>query len=215
MTGPQPHSQARNRVEPERMALILIDVINDMDSPDLGREFVDAAGRAALKIRKLKRRAKAAGIAAIYANDNFGHWRADFSEVVAHCRRQEAPGKQVSELLLPEDDDYFVLKPRHSGFFGTALELLLRHMGKDTLILAGFAGDVCVLFTAHDAYMREYGLFVPSDCIVSADPAANERALRFMSTVAKADIRPSEDLKFSSTAKGTQPAPRPEPRSRS
>lgn len=190
------HRQPADPVEPGRTALILIDGINDMASPDLTRGFLDAAGIAARQIRELKRRAKAAGIPTIYANDNFGNWRAEFSDVIAHCLRPEVPGRQISELLLPQEDDYFVLKPRHSGFFGTALELLLQHMKKDTLILTGFAGDVCVLFTAHDAYMREYDLFVPRDCIASSEPAANERALRFMSDVAKADTRTSSAFEF-------------------
>ena len=193
------HRRPPDPVEPERTALILIDVINDMDSPDLSRGFLDAAGIAARQIRELKRRAKAAGIPTIYANDNFGNWRAEFSDVIAHCTRPGVPGKPISELLLPQGDDYFVLKPRHSGFFGTALELLLQHMKKDTLILAGFAGDICVLFTAHDAYMREYDLFVPRDCVASSEPAANEQALRFMSDVAKADTRASNAFEFPET----------------
>lgn len=178
------------------MALILIDVINDLASPDITEDFVERCVAAAARVADLKRRAKAAGVPAIYANDNFGQWRSDFAGVIRHCTSRDGPGKALSQRLLPEDDDYFVLKPRHSGFYGTSLQLLLQELDKDTLILTGFAGDVCVLFTAHDAYMRQYGLFVPCDGIASVEPAGKERALALMAQITKADIRPTAELDF-------------------
>ncbi|MCK5859080.1 MAG: cysteine hydrolase [Abyssibacter sp.] len=196
------HPQVRTCVEPERTALILIDVINDMQVDGESERFARDALDAAHRIKGLKSQAKAACIPVIYANDNFGQWRSDFAGVIRHCTADGAPGKPVSELLHPEDDDYFVLKPRHSGFFGTTLQILLRHLDRDTLILAGFAADVCVLFTAHDAYMREFDLFVPCDCVASVDAEANERALTLMSRVVKADIRPSDELKFEAVSGG-------------
>jgi nicotinamidase-related amidase len=69
--------------------------------------------------------------------------------------------------LRPKPDDYFVLKPQHSGFYGTPLELLLDHLSIHTLILTGFATDLCVLFTANDAHMRGFHLVVPKDCVAA------------------------------------------------
>src|SRR5207247_3704918 len=100
-------------------------------------------------------RAKLSGIPAIYVNDNFGKWRSDFKNLVAHVIDDQTRGRAIAELLRPEDDDYFVLKPKHSGFFSTSLGLLLRRLGSETLILAGWAGDICILFTASDAHMRD------------------------------------------------------------
>src|SRR4030095_6601433 len=94
-------------------------------------------------------------------------------------------------LLKPERDDYFVLKPKHSGFYSTTLDLLLKHLGAATLILAGFTADICILFTANDAYMRDYRLMIPADCVASQDDTENQRALKFMERVLKAHIRPS------------------------
>ena len=58
--------------------------------------------------------------------------------------------------LLPEKDDYFVLKPKHSAFYQTNLEILLNYLGVRTLIMTGMAADICVLFSANDAYMRDF-----------------------------------------------------------
>ncbi|HKR59786.1 MAG TPA: isochorismatase family cysteine hydrolase, partial [Pyrinomonadaceae bacterium] len=126
--------------------------------------------------------------------DNFGRWQSDFKKIVAHSTETDAKGKSFVELLLPDDDDYFVLKPKHSGFFSTTLELLLEHLGARALILTGIAGNNCVLFTANDAYMRDFKLFVPSDCVVSETEEENGYALEQMAKVLKADTRPGDEL---------------------
>ena len=98
------------------------------------------------------------------------------------------------KLLRPEETDYFVLKPKHSGFFSTTLETLLRYLQTQTLILTGIAGNFCVLFTANDAYMRDFDLLVPSDCTVSNTKRENDSALRLMQKFLKADTRPASRI---------------------
>ena len=144
-------------------------------------------------LARLKQGAKDAGIPAIYVNDNFGRWRSDFKKTIAHCR-EEGHGKEFVEILLPDADDYFVLKPKHSGFYSTTLSLLLTHLTSKNLILTGIAGNNCVLATANDAYMRDFKLFVPSDCVVSNTEDDNNAALKQMQNVLKADIRISTEL---------------------
>ena len=110
-------------------------------------------------------------------------------------------------------DDYFVLKPKHSGFYCTSLELLLQHLGAKNLILTGLAGNNCVLFTANDAYMRDFKLFVPTDCVVSQTKEENEYALNQMEKVLKADIKPSTELNLEAMKTGAdspQIAPSPQ-----
>ena len=177
------------------VALLLIDVINDLEF-DGGEELKKHAVPAAKQIAELKRRASLAGIPAVYVNDNFGKWRSDFKKLVSHCLEDETRGREVVELLQPGPNDYFVLKPKQSGFFSTTLEILLKHLGAETLILTGLTGDICILFTASDAHLRDYRLFIPSDCVVSQDPSENKRALKFMKRVLEADIRPSSRLDF-------------------
>jgi nicotinamidase-related amidase len=182
-----------NAPDHSKIALLLIDVINDLEF-DGGEVLVEHALPAAKKIASLKSRARLVGIPTIYVNDNFGKWRSDFKQVVAHVIKDQTRGRAIAELLRPDDDDYFVLKPKHSGFFSTSLDLLLRHLGSETLILAGWAGDICILFTASDAHMREYELVIPGDCVASQDPEENERVLKLMRRVQEADIRPSSEL---------------------
>jgi len=130
-------------------------------------------------------------------NDNFGKWQSDFKKIVARCTIDDAKGKDFVKLLAPEDDDYFVLKPKHSGFYSTTLDLLLTHLNAKNLIVSGIAGNNCVLFTANDAYMRDFKVFVPADCVVSNTAAENRYALKQMETVLKADttLSPQLDLK--------------------
>jgi nicotinamidase-related amidase len=166
-------------------ALLLIDVINDLEFPEAD-QIVGPAVEMAHHLLRLKKRAKRAGVPAIYVNDNFGRWKSDFRATIEHCRREGVRGREVAEILRPEEDDYFVLKPKHSGFFSTTLETLLRYLGPSTLILTGIAGNFCVLFTANDAYMRDYKLIVPRDCTVSNTPEENEAALGLMRKFLKA-----------------------------
>src|SRR5689334_18168230 len=184
------HGSAPDKSE---TALLLIDVINDFDFPE-GEQLLQLALPVGKNIAALKQRAKAAGIPTIYVNDNFGRWRSDFKKIVAHCREENARGKQFVELLLPDEDDYFVLKPKHSGFYSTTLDLLLTHLNAKNLILTGIAGNNCVLVTANDAYMRDYKVFVPSDCVVSNTEEENRYALKQMETVLKADTSRSSEL---------------------
>ena len=178
------------------VALLLIDVINDFDFPEAG-QLVRHAVPMAERIADLKRRATASGIPIIYVNDNFGRWRSDFAAQVAHCLSDNNPGKAVVTLLKPDPDDYFVLKPKHSGFFSTTLDTLLEYLGVTTVVLTGLATNICVLFTANDAYMRDLHLVVPADCVASNTSEENEYALQQIKQVLKADIRDSTKLDFS------------------
>jgi nicotinamidase-related amidase len=174
-------------------ALLLLDVINDMDF-DRGPTLVRHALPAAERIAALRARARAAGIPVVYVNDNYGRWRSDFRSLVSHCLEDDVPGRPIVRLLVPGDEDYFVLKPKHSGFYSTSLDVLLAYLEVTTLILTGFAGNICVLFTANDAYMRDFRLVVPEDCTASESPDDNRHAVQQMATVLKADVRPSTEL---------------------
>ena len=167
--------------------------MNDFDFQE-GEELLRLALPVGRNIATLKRRAKEAGIPVIYVNDNFGRWQSDFKKIVAHCRREDGRGRAFVEMLLPEDDDYFVLKPKHSGFYSTTLSLLLTHLEARNLILTGIAGNNCVLFTANDAYMRDFKIFVPAECIVSNTEEENEHALKQMENVLKADTTIATEL---------------------
>ena len=174
-------------------ALLLIDLINDFEFPR-GDELFAQALPIAPRIADLKRRAAAAGIPAIYVNDNFGKWQSKFDEIVNHCLEDNVRGRAFVRQLAPAPEDYFILKPKHSGFYQTPLELLLKHLGTQRLILTGVSTNSCVLFTANDAYMRDMELAVPPDCVAACNAQEQNFALDQMKSMLKADVSPSTEL---------------------
>ena len=176
-------------------ALLLIDLINDFEFEN-GAQLLKLAMPVGKQIANLKLQAKRAGLPIIYINDNFGKWQSDLNKIVSHCLEDGVRGEPFVKLILPDEYDYFVLKPKHSGFYCTSLELLLEHVGSRSLILAGIAGNNCVLFTANDAYMRDFQLFIPADCVVSETEEENNYALKQMEKVLKADITTAGELKL-------------------
>jgi nicotinamidase-related amidase len=179
--------------------LLIIDMINEFGF-DGAAQLFPAIEQTARHIAALKQRMKEARLPVVYVNDNFGKWQSDFRNLVARCLDEHCRGKQVARILVPQDDDYFVLKPKQSGFYATPLELLLRYLKVDRVITTGIAGDNCVLFTAADAYMRDFEVAVPSDCIISLDADRNRSALEHMRATLKADIQPSRKILFARAA---------------
>ncbi|MEA2206180.1 MAG: hypothetical protein QOE77_2956 [Blastocatellia bacterium] len=184
-----------NAPDKSAVALLLIDVINDMEFEG-GAQLLEHALPMADNIAALKKRAQKHAIPVVYINDNFGKWQSDFKKTLEHVLQDGCRGKPVAEKLQPAKDDYFVLKPKHSGFFSTTLEILLEYLEVKTLILTGIAGNNCVLFTANDAYMRDFHLVVPADCVVSIEVEENEYALKQIQKVLKADISPATEIDF-------------------
>ena len=193
---PRDHGSFPDRA---RVALLLIDVINAFDFPEYS-SLLEQALPMAKRLADLKRRAKEAGVPSIYVNDNFGRWKSDFQHIVRHCSSKSARGAAIAKLLRPHSNDYFVLKPMHSGFYSTTLEVLLEYLRVDTLILTGLATNICVLFTANDAYMRDYTLYVPGDCVAANSARESSNALDEMKRLLKADIRPSDEIDFKKIA---------------
>lgn len=170
-------------------ALLLVDFIHALigeSGPQLAQNALKAARNAAL----LKRKALGAGMPVIYANDNFGNWRADFPSLVEACRQRSGRASELVALLEPAPRDFSILKPRHSAFYGTPLEFLLDELRVTRLILTGIEADICVMYTAQDAYMRRYRLWIPRNCTASRSAARLGSALGLMKTNLKADIRP-------------------------
>jgi nicotinamidase-related amidase len=197
------HNGMRPATPSADVALLLIDVINDL-AFDGGEELLQQARPMAQAIAALKQRAQAADIPVIYVNDNFGHWRSDFQTVVEYCMRPGVPGRETTAMLQPDKNDYFVIKPRHSAFYQTSLDLLLKYLKVHKLIMTGMAADMCVLFTANDAYLREFEVVVPGDCCAAESETYRQQALDLIKRVLKADISPSTALDLAQLANGHQ-----------
>jgi nicotinamidase-related amidase len=182
--------------------LLLVDFINSLDFPG-AESLAPHALAAARATAALKQRLRAQGVPAIYANDNYGAWQSDFRSLVSACLGMDGPAGQIARLLSPQADDITILKPRHSAFYASALELLLVEMGASELVICGLAADMCVQLTAADAFLREFKVWVPGDCTASETEEAKATALAYMGNVLKCDVRPSTDVAVGADA---QPA---------
>jgi nicotinamidase-related amidase len=192
---PAPSTRHKSKV-----ALILVDVINHFEFPD-GARLLRNALPMAPKLARLKKRAREAGIPAIYVNDNFGQWRSDATKLVDYCVRAAAPGKMFVEEVQPDHEDYFVLKPMHSAFYQTPLEVLLRYLSASTLVVCGLATNSCVVCTAQDAKMRDFRIVVPSDCSAARTRREHLQALQLIKAMEGAKVMASFGLRFETLAK--------------
>jgi nicotinamidase-related amidase len=183
--------------------LIVVDVINHFEFPD-GEKVLRQALPIAPKLARLKNRAQAAGMSIIYVNANFGQWRSDVYKLLDYCVRPEALGKSFVEQIQPDKNDYFVLKPMHSAFYQTPLEVLLRYLDASTLVLAGLTTNSCIVCTAHDAKMREFELYVPSDCSAARTSKEHRQAIEHIRMMTDAKVAPSASLRLSEIARGAR-----------
>ena len=170
--------------------LLMVDFVNPLDFPGADA-LAPAALAAARATARLRRALSREDTQAIYANDNYGMWHSDFMHLWQRCSRGRGPSAELAQRLRPRRHDYTILKPRHSAFYSTPLDLLLRQLECKQVILTGMATDSCVLASAMDAYLRGYRLWVPSDCVAAENQEVSEQALALMRRVLKADTRPA------------------------
>jgi len=178
-----------------KSAILVIDVISDLEFP--GGEKVEPWARLmAERLAIVLRKARRAKVPIIYANDNFGRWQDDFKAVYKHATRAGARGAPIARRLKPLQRDYFILKPMHSAFYATSLIALLERLKINHLILAGVATNLCVMFTAHDAHMRNFKLTVLSDCCAAESDHDHNLALSQLKKFCSARILRSDQLKL-------------------
>jgi len=187
----------------DKQALLIVDMINDFEHED-GDELFRNVVPVAKNIAELKRRARAARVPTIFVNDNFKNWHDSFETTIKHVEKSSDEGRTMVELLQPNDEDYYILKPHRSGFYKTPLGVLLSELGSCELIITGAATDMCVLSTAHDAQMRKYKIRVPRDCTAALKDEFRDQALDLMERVLEADTSPSTQIQFASDASGAK-----------
>ena len=176
-------------------ALLVLDMISDFDFED-GDKLYPHALKVAEPLAELKRRAMEANVPVIFVNDNFGKWNEDFGDYVSSVRDASKKGRKIIEMIGPDDGEYHILKPQRSAFYATPLGVLLLTLNVSNLILTGVTTDICVLFTAHDAYMRGFQIQIPSDCTAAVKESYHKNALEFLERVTYADTRPSVEISF-------------------
>ncbi|MFJ8417218.1 isochorismatase family cysteine hydrolase [Bacillus paramycoides] len=175
-------------------ALLIIDMINNFQfshGPTLAQKCETIKN----PILQLKETMKSLDYPVIYVNDHYQLWRSDIDQLITHCTNEYS--ENIIQAIAPSTDDYIFIKPHYSAFYETPLNSLLGYLKIENLILTGIAGNICILFTANDAHMRNYTLYVPQDCIASNNDQDNVHALKIMEATLKANIAPSAQLKFS------------------
>jgi nicotinamidase-related amidase len=172
-----------------KQALVLVDFMNPLDFPG-AEDLAPAALEAARATARLKRELSRRGVPTIYANDNFGIWDSEFGAMVQALLKQAGPSGSIAKLLKPRRGDLTVLKPMHSAFFGSPLDILLEKMGVEKLVFAGLATDICVKLTAMDGFLRGFRMAVPADCTAAESPEKKSAALEYMRDILKCDVRP-------------------------
>jgi isochorismate hydrolase len=181
-----PDSLRTTRLPRSRRVLLLVDFINPLNFPG-AENLAPAAVLAARATARLKQGLAAEGVPTIYANDNYGVWQSDFHSQVSACLGMDGAPAEMANLLYPQASDLTLLKPRHSAFFASPLEMLLSEMQAKELIICGLATDLCIQLTAMDAFLREFEIWVPSDCTAAESAEAKDASLAYMASALRCD----------------------------
>lgn len=172
-------------------ALVVIDMLTTYDFPD-AEKLVPSAEKVVPNISSLIARAQDEDVPVIYVNDNYGDWNSSADELLQAGLDGEHP--ELVEPLRPPEDASFVIKARHTIFYGTPLEHLLKTEEIDRLVLTGQVTEQCVLYSALDAYVRDIEVAVPPDAVAYIHEDLHEAALKMMQTNMGADVTPSADV---------------------
>ncbi|MGO8749745.1 MAG: cysteine hydrolase family protein [Thermoguttaceae bacterium] len=187
------HSSGPHRPIDPSIALVLVDVIHDLEFPG-GELLLDSARAMAERTADLKRRARLRGIPAVYVNEEDDRFRPSFVRQVERCLQEGVRGRPIVELLRPDKEDFVALRSERSACYLTALDTLLQSFRTSTLIFTGMAASLCLLLTASDSYLSGFHLLVPSDCVAARTEADKQNALEQMRCVLGVDTRPSSEL---------------------
>ncbi len=172
-------------------AVLVIDMLNAYRHPDaeqLANSAVDIVKPLADLIHLGRDRDD---VDLIYVNDNYGDFTGDWDDIVRAALAGARP--DLVEPLLPTPDCLRLTKVRHSAFYSTQLDYLLRQLQPDRLVLTGQVTEQCVLYTALDAYIRHYDVVVPPDAVAHIDESLGEAALEMMRRNMRAELIPAAD----------------------
>lgn len=169
-------------------------MINRFDFP--GSDILKPKAEALVKpLLRLRTQATKAGMPIIYVNDNFREWHSEPAKIIQDADKKVA--SPALRRLYPRRDDYFLIKPQFSAFYSTNLPALLPSLGVSRLVLTGIATDICILFTAADAHMRGYQLWVPADCVAAERDERERWTLEVMAQAMSAEIASTDELALS------------------
>jgi len=185
--------ELRTLLAPDRSVLLVIDVQNDFCHDDgvFGQAGIQlSAIQAAVEnLLSLIEAARSAGLPIIFVRTHHDRWTNTPAWLTRHVRRGRgveicATGSWGAEFyrVSPTLEDRVIVKHRYSAFFGTSLEVVLRSLGRPTLLVTGATTNVCVETTARDAFMRDYQVVLVEDCTGAPTKEEHEGTLHNMRT---------------------------------
>lgn len=167
-------------------ALVLVDVLSSFRHEDGEKLLASYRERHSGLVAAIER-ARGDGTPVIYANDNHGDWHGDASRIV-RAAVDEGPGSDLVQAIAPAEEDKFVVKPRYSAFDHTPLELILRGLEIERILLAGTATEMCVIQTAIDAREEGFKVTILADACATIDPRLEQLALEYAETIVGAFV---------------------------
>ncbi len=174
-------------------ALIVVDMLNRYDHADA--EPLAASVREQLPaMRSLLEAASEHEVLTVWVNDNYNDWSANARSLTSHAMAGEEP--ELVEPFAPPDDAPFVIKARHSIFYGTQMEYLLRQEGIGRIVLLGQVTEQCILYSALDAYVRHFEVVVAPDAVAHIHEDLARAALRMMEINMRAQLVDASHVAF-------------------
>jgi nicotinamidase-related amidase len=171
-------------------ALIVVDMLNRYEHED-GERLLESVREIVPGLARLIENAHQANVLTIYVNDNHGDWTAGRTQLGQWAL--EGTDRSVIEPILPGDDVPFLVKARHSVFYETQLEYLLRHEGVERVVLCGQVTEQCILYSALDAYVRHFEVVIARDVVAHIHEDLAEAALRMMQRNMRAKVISDSD----------------------
>jgi nicotinamidase-related amidase len=168
-----------------RDALLIVDVFQDFEHEDGDSLLRSFRARQPALVRALGD-ARASGVPVVYANDSHGVWDGDAPRLVRTAA--EGRGGSLLQALAPREGDRFVVKPRYSAFDHTPLEIILRHLDIERILLAGAATEMCVIQTAIDAKEEGFKVTILADACATADESIEQLAFEYAEKVVGAFV---------------------------
>jgi nicotinamidase-related amidase len=175
-------------------ALLVVDMLNNYEHPD-GERLAERVERALPGVETLLRRAGETDTPIVYVNDNYDDWGASADDLARQAVNGARP--DLVEPILPPPEQAFVVKARHSTFYGTPLEYLLDQQGVGRLIFSGQVTEQCILYSALDAYVRHFDVVIPTDAVAAIFDDLGEAALKMMERNMGAELRRADEVELS------------------
>ena len=169
-----------------KVALLIINMITDFVSKD-GVMYVTGAEEIIPAIKQVSDEARSSKSPVIYICDSHRSSDIEFETWPRHAE-DGTSGAEIVSQLSPVPGDFVIRKRRYSSFFGTDLDLLLKELGVTKLVLTGTPVDICIYFTAGDAYMRGYKIVVPRRCVAALSESDQEAVLKQMQRLFYAEV---------------------------